>query len=204
MLVFAPFDREMRRRGYQLTRYADDWVVTCRSRREGRGGTAVRGKAPRDPGRADQFAENAGYVRHGFAFLGTIKRGGRALYLPRRSSRGARRGLYAYPTQRSVDQFKDAIRRKTRRRIPLSTAGLIRELNPVIRGWGEKYWPGSRAEAQPARPVGGSTAVVPSVQAVALHRVEDAPDAAAPWRVGAGGSCFADSDLAPACVAATS
>jgi RNA-directed DNA polymerase len=33
-ILLTPFDREMRRRGYQLTRYADDWVVTCRSRRE--------------------------------------------------------------------------------------------------------------------------------------------------------------------------
>ena len=30
-ILLTPFDREMRRRGYQLTRYADDWVVTCRS-----------------------------------------------------------------------------------------------------------------------------------------------------------------------------
>src|ERR671911_1966693 len=33
-ILLTPFDQEMRRRGYQLTRYADDWAVTCRSRRE--------------------------------------------------------------------------------------------------------------------------------------------------------------------------
>ncbi len=33
-ILLTPFDREMRRRGYRVTRYADDWVVTCRSRRE--------------------------------------------------------------------------------------------------------------------------------------------------------------------------
>ncbi|EQD68101.1 RNA-directed DNA polymerase (Reverse transcriptase), partial [mine drainage metagenome] len=33
-ILLTPFDREMRQRGYSLTRYADDWVVTCRSRRE--------------------------------------------------------------------------------------------------------------------------------------------------------------------------
>ncbi len=26
-ILLTPFDREMRRRGHQLTRYADDWVV---------------------------------------------------------------------------------------------------------------------------------------------------------------------------------
>jgi RNA-directed DNA polymerase len=33
-ILLTPFDREMRRRGHQLSRYADDWVVTCRSRQE--------------------------------------------------------------------------------------------------------------------------------------------------------------------------
>lgn len=82
------------------------------------------------------------HVRHGVAFLGyKIKRGSRGLYLPAAKIKsGVRSGdLYAYPTQKSVDRFKQAIRRKTRRRIPISTVELIRELNPVIRGWGEYY-----------------------------------------------------------------
>lgn len=33
-ILLTPFDREMRRKGYRLTRYADDWVVTCRSKAE--------------------------------------------------------------------------------------------------------------------------------------------------------------------------
>jgi RNA-directed DNA polymerase len=33
-ILLTPFDREMRRRGHRLTRYADDWVVTCRKRKE--------------------------------------------------------------------------------------------------------------------------------------------------------------------------
>src|SRR6516165_13391 len=35
-ILLTPFDREMRLRGYQLTRYADDWVVTCKSAAEAR------------------------------------------------------------------------------------------------------------------------------------------------------------------------
>jgi group II intron reverse transcriptase/maturase len=31
-LLLTPFDKEMRRKRYQLTRYADDWLVTCRTR----------------------------------------------------------------------------------------------------------------------------------------------------------------------------
>src|ERR1035438_177547 len=30
-VLLTPFDREMRRKGYQVTRYADDWVITCKS-----------------------------------------------------------------------------------------------------------------------------------------------------------------------------
>ena len=55
------------------------------------------------------------------------------------TSKARHGGLYAYPTQKSIDRFKDSVRRKTQRRIPLRTAELIRELNPVIRGWGEYY-----------------------------------------------------------------
>ena len=33
-ILLTPFDKEMRQKGYQLTRWADDWVVTCRTRTE--------------------------------------------------------------------------------------------------------------------------------------------------------------------------
>src|SRR5258708_18405746 len=33
-ILLTPFDREMRHKGYQLTRYADDLVVTCKSAAE--------------------------------------------------------------------------------------------------------------------------------------------------------------------------
>ena len=32
-ILLTPFDKEMRRKGYQLTRWADDWVVTPHSGR---------------------------------------------------------------------------------------------------------------------------------------------------------------------------
>src|SRR5919206_2981896 len=35
-ILLTPFDREMRRKGYRLTRYADDWVITCKSAKEAR------------------------------------------------------------------------------------------------------------------------------------------------------------------------
>jgi group II intron reverse transcriptase/maturase len=40
-ILLTPFDRERRRKGYQLTRYADDWVITCKSAAEARAAVAV-------------------------------------------------------------------------------------------------------------------------------------------------------------------
>jgi len=142
-ILLTPFDREMRRRGYQLTRYADDWAVTCRSRQEAEAALRCATKILATLGvQLNLRKTRIVHVRQGIAFLGyTIRRGRRQLHLPatRIKSNARRGGLYAYPTQKSIDRFKDTVRRKTQRRIPLSTAELIRELNPVIRGWGEYY-----------------------------------------------------------------
>ena len=142
-VLLTPFDREMRRKGYQLTRYADDWCITCRSAAEAR--TALK--------TAERILEQLGvnlnprktrieHVRHGFEFLGyKIKRGTRPMLLPAaRINSGAKAGgLYAYPREKSVRRFKDRIRRLTRRRAPLTTAELIQQINPTVRGWGEHF-----------------------------------------------------------------
>ena len=75
-------------------------------------------------------------------FLGfKIKRGSRPLRLGDDKIRsGTRRGsLYAFPRAKSVRHFKDQIIRCTRRNVPLTTAELIAEINPIIRGWGLYY-----------------------------------------------------------------
>jgi transposase InsO family protein len=50
-VLLIPFDREMRRKGYRLTRCADDWVVTYRTRAEAQTvltfATKVLGGCPR-------------------------------------------------------------------------------------------------------------------------------------------------------------
>ena len=44
--------------------------------------------------------------------------------------------LYAFPRAKSIQHFKDQIRRRTRRKAPVTTRELIADINPVIRGWG--------------------------------------------------------------------
>ena len=101
-ILLTPFDREMRRRGYQLTRYADDWLLTCRSRREAKVALQVVRKVLAALGvQLNPQKTRIVHVRQGFAFLGyKTKRGSRPLYLAAAQIRsGVRCGdLYAYPT----------------------------------------------------------------------------------------------------------
>ena len=139
----TPFDREMRHRGYRLTRYADDWVVTCRTRSEAQRVLAEATKILATLGVVlNRDKTRIVHVRHGFEFLGyKIKQGTRPLQLSSQRIRsGARSGaLYAIPRQKSIEHFKDQIRRRTRRKAPVSTQELIDEINPIIRGWGLHY-----------------------------------------------------------------
>ena len=142
-ILLTPFDREMRLRGYQLTRYADDWVVTCKSAAEARAAVDAARRILKQLGvEVHPQKTRIVHVRDGFEFLGyKIKRGSRKLYLPASQIRSqARPGtLYAYPKEKSIRRFMDRVRQRTRRRAPLTTEELIAELNPLLRGWGEYY-----------------------------------------------------------------
>jgi RNA-directed DNA polymerase len=142
-ILLTPFDREMRRRGYRLTRYADDWVVTCHTRAEAHRALAEATTLLQTLGvtlNADKT--RIVHVKFGFEFLGyKIKRGTRPLRLASSKIRsGVRSGdLYAYPRQKSIQHFKEQIRKCTRRKAPVDTPELLSQINPVIRGWGLYY-----------------------------------------------------------------
>jgi RNA-directed DNA polymerase len=142
-ILLTPFDKEMRQNGYLLTRWADDWVVTCRTRVE----------AERALARATKILDQLGvtlnrektrivHVANGFEFLGfKIQRGRNRFKLSRDriKTKLNRQGLYAIPTQKSLDRFKDQIRALTKRQVPLRLGELVESINPVIRGWGNYY-----------------------------------------------------------------
>src|SRR5215468_8928674 len=142
-ILLTPFDREMRRKGYQLTRYADDWVVTCASAAEARAALEAASRVLKELGvTINPRKTRIVHVRRGFEFLGyKIKRGSRPMNLPTSKIKtSTRRGsLYAYPREKSINHFKDQIRRLTRRTAPVSTRELIQQVNPVVRGWGHHY-----------------------------------------------------------------
>ena len=141
-ILLTPFDREMRLRGYQLTRYADDWVITCKSAAEARAAMEAAGRILKQLGvELHPQKTRIVHVRYGFEFLGYKIKRGKKLHLPESKIRSqARSGaLYAYPREKSIQRFQDQVRQRTKRRVPLKTPELIAKLNPLLRGWGEYY-----------------------------------------------------------------
>jgi RNA-directed DNA polymerase len=143
-ILLTPFDREMRRKGYQLTRYADDWVITCRTRTEAEAALRAARRVLTALG-VQLHAQKTRivHVRYGFDFLGyTLKQGWRTpRYAARAQGRRVLRpgALYAIPAKKAVQRFKDEVRRRTGRRSSLRTRELIQQLNPVLLGWGHYF-----------------------------------------------------------------
>jgi group II intron reverse transcriptase/maturase len=142
-VLLTPFDREMRRKGYRLTRYADDWLVTCSTRAEAQAALDFATKVLSQLGvTLNKEKTRIVHVRRGFEFLGyKIKRGAKPLRLPSHKIKsGTKQGaLYVYPRQKSLTHFREQIRSRTQRRSPRNTQEIVDAINPVIRGWGNYY-----------------------------------------------------------------
>ena len=146
------FDRVISEAGIgELVRFADDFVLLCRSESEARAALALAGEVLAGLG-LQLHPEKTRVVdlregREGFDFLGCHFR---ARVSGRLLERGIRRYyLHRWPSQRAMKRIRGKIRAQTDRR---RRAGMkdIREvivdLNPALRGWGNYFATGNAAD----------------------------------------------------------
>ena len=121
-IYLDPLDALMAERGYRMVRYADDFVILCRSREEADAALDLVRYWVRDNGLTLHPSKtHVGDCRQpgqGFEFLGY------------RFEAGQR-----HVRKKSLDKLKDSIRAKTGRNRGDSLARVIADLNPVLRGW---------------------------------------------------------------------
>ncbi|MCA1677692.1 MAG: group II intron reverse transcriptase/maturase [Actinobacteria bacterium] len=145
------FDRAFTRRGCgELVRYADDFVVLCRSEREARAALDVAGEILAGlglglhPDKTKVVDLRKG--REGFDFLGCHFR---ARVSGRLLERGiCRYYLHRWPSARALKRIRAKIKARTgRNRVGIKDIReLIAELNPILRGWGNYFRTGNAAD----------------------------------------------------------
>ena len=119
-LYLNPLDHELERRGWALVRYADDFVVLCRTKEEAETVLAF----------LRQWTAAAGLTLHptktrlvnateeGFDFLGWHFRGGKK-----------------WPRKKSLQKLQEKLRPLTKRNNGRSLSEIIAKVNPILRGW---------------------------------------------------------------------
>lgn len=143
------FDRAMVLAGVgQLIRYADDWLLLCRTRSEAEAAFRLAGEILAGLG-LELNPEKTKVVdlregREGFDFLGCHFR---ARVSGRMLERGVRRYyLQRWPSQRSMKRVRQKIKTRTGRgRGGQDIRDVIRDLNPILRGWGNYFRTGNAA-----------------------------------------------------------
>jgi len=131
-IYLDPLDHEMAERGYEMVRYADDFVILCRSREQAE--AALQ--------HVQAWTVQAGLTLHptktriadldeagGFDFLG---------YHFERDRRNPSR-ILRWPREKSRRKLKDTLRAKTPRLRGVSLLTIIAQLNRTLRGWFEYF-----------------------------------------------------------------
>jgi RNA-directed DNA polymerase len=133
----------------RLVRYADDFVVICRSEAEARAAQRLAGEVLAGLG-LELHPEKTRVVdlregREGFDFLGCHFR---ARVSGRMLERGVRRYyLQRWPSQRAMKRVRGKIKAKTGRgRAGQDIREVIADLNPILRGWGNYFRTGNAAK----------------------------------------------------------
>jgi len=123
-LYLNELDHQMASAGYEMTRYADDLVIQCKSRAEAetalaqvRQWTAQRGLTLHPTKTKIVHVDEEGFEFLGYRFI--------------RHRR--------FPRKKSLMKFKEAIRSKTKRTTGRSLQATIADVNKTLRGWFEYF-----------------------------------------------------------------
>lgn len=124
-IYLDPLDHHMAQYGYEMVRYADDFVILCRSEAEAQGALAE----------IEQWTTAAGLRLHPekTRIVEATQRGGFD-FLGYHFERG-----YRWPSKKSLGKLKDKIRAKTKRTSGHSLQRIISELARTQRGWFEYF-----------------------------------------------------------------
>jgi group II intron reverse transcriptase/maturase len=134
-IFLTPFDRRMAEEGFRLTRWADDFVVLCKTREEAQRALTMAERFLREELGVQLHPQKTRivHISQGFEFLGYKVKRGRGYRLPAHQRRGqpTPQNLYAVPREKSVKRFQDRVRSLTRRKAPIRLWELMARLNPV-------------------------------------------------------------------------
>jgi RNA-directed DNA polymerase len=121
-IYLHPLDRQMKQQGYRMVRYADDFVVLCR--------TAQRAQAALEE--VKSWVEQNGLgLNADKTHVGDCRQAGQGFeFLGYRFEAGQR-----WVRPKSFKALRERIRMKTRRTRGDSLAKIIEDLNPMLRGW---------------------------------------------------------------------
>ena len=124
-IYLDPLDQKMGQAGVEMVRYADDFVILCRSKAE----------AEEALEEVRQWTAQAGLTLHPVKtrIVNADERGGFD-FLGYHFERGLR-----WPRRKSLDKLKDTIRGKTRRTNGASLQAIIEDVNRTLVGWFEYF-----------------------------------------------------------------
>jgi RNA-directed DNA polymerase len=119
-LYLNPLDHEMAHRGWEMVRYADDFVVLCRTREEAdavlaflREWTVAAGLTLHPTKTRTVNAQDEGFDFLGWHFRGRKK----------------------WPRKKSLQKLQEKLRPLTKRANGRSLSDIVAKVNPILRGW---------------------------------------------------------------------
>ena len=116
-------DVRMAELGYEMVRYADDFLVLCKDEKEAKNALyhvkeilkTLDLRLHPEKTKIKNFSEGIGFL-------------GFTVFLD-----------HKVPQKEAVKRYKDAVRRVTRRSLPINLEMVIQRLNPIIIGWGNYF-----------------------------------------------------------------